>query len=190
MSKVYDRIDDKLAAWLTAQPVFFVATAPLSDEGHVNLSPKGMDGTFAVLGERTVGYLDYFGSGVETVAHLRENGRITIMTCAFEGRPLIVRLYGRGRVVLADDPEFEVLRPRFAKAREIGLRSIIVVDCDRIADSCGWSVPRMEHVEDRTILDLAQQRRTEDYYAEYAVTANAQSIDGLPGLPPAVAAIR
>ena len=95
MGKLYDEIDDKLAAWLVAQPLLFVATAPLGADGHVNVSPKGMGGTFAVLGPRQVGYLDYFGSGVETIAHLRENGRIVMMACAFHGPPKIVRLHGR-----------------------------------------------------------------------------------------------
>ena len=100
MAKQYDAIDDRLRAWIAAQPLFFVATAPLAGDGHINVSPKGMDGTFAVLGANQVGYLDYFGSGVETIAHLRENGRITVMFCAFDGAPNIVRLHGRGRAVL------------------------------------------------------------------------------------------
>src|SRR4051812_26222889 len=122
MATVYEVIDDKLREWLLAQPVFFVATAPASAAGHVNLSPKGMTGTFAVLGPRTIGYLDYFGSGIETVAHLRENGRIAIMCCAFSGAPKIVRLHGHGRVVRADDVGFAELRSQFGKARDLGLR--------------------------------------------------------------------
>src|SRR5581483_12403124 len=110
MAKVFEAIDDKLADWLLAQPVFFVATAPLAAGGRVNVSPKGMAGTFAVLGPRRVGYLDYFGSGIETVAHLRENGRIVIMCCAFTGRPQVVRLHGLGRVVFPDASEFGELR--------------------------------------------------------------------------------
>ena len=182
MATVYPEIDDKLRDWLLAQPVFFVGTAPADVAGHLNVSPKGMAGTFAVLGPRTVGYLDYFGSGIETVAHLRENGRIVIMCCAFSGPPQIVRLQGRGRVVLPDDVEFADLRVRFGKPRDLGLRSIVVVELDRIADSCGWSVPLMDYVGDRDVLDKAQERRTPDYYAEYAATKNANSIDGLPGL--------
>jgi hypothetical protein len=182
MATVYDAIDDELQEWLLAQPVFFVATAPSSASGHVNVSPKGMTGTFAVLGPRTVGYLDYFGSGIETVAHLRENGRIAIMCCAFSGPPKIVRLHGRGRVVRTDDAEFAALRARFGKLRDLGLRSIVVVDVDRISDSCGWSVPLMDHVGERDVLDRAQERRTADYFAEYGATRNATSIDGLPGL--------
>jgi hypothetical protein len=182
MATVYELIDDKLARWLLAQPVFFVGTAPLSASGHVNVSPKGMAGTFAVLDPHTVGYLDYFGSGIETVAHLRENGRIVIMCCAFTGAPKVVRLHGQGRVVLPDDAAFAGLRARFGKARDLGLRAIIVVDVERIADSCGYSVPLMEHVGDRDVLDRAQQRRDRAYFADYAARRNAKSIDGLPGL--------
>jgi hypothetical protein len=182
MAKQYDEIDDRLRVWIAAQPMFFVATAPLAGDGHVNVSPKGMDGTFAVLGPNQVGYLDYFGSGVETIAHLRENGRITVMFCAFDGAPNIVRLHGRGRPVLPDEDSFTELRARFAKSRDRGVRSIILIDVDRISDSCGWSVPLMQHVADRDVLDKAQQRRDDDYFVRYAATKNATSIDGLPGL--------
>ncbi len=182
MAKQYDAIDDRLRAWIAAQPMFFVATAPLAAEGHVNLSPKGMDGTFAVLGPKQVGYLDYFGSGVETIAHLRENGRITVMFCAFDGAPNIVRLHGRGRAVLPDADGFTELRARFVKTRDKGVRSIILVDVERISDSCGFAVPRMKHVADRDVLDKAHERRDDDYFVHYAATKNATSIDGLPGL--------
>ena len=182
MATIYETIDDKLRDWLLAQPVFFVGTAPLAADGHVNVSPKGMAGTFAVLGSHQVGYLDYFGSGIETVAHLRENGRIVVMCCAFSGPPKIVRLHGRGRAVLPADPEFPGLRREFGKQRDEGLRSIIVVDEDRVADSCGFSVPLMDHVADRDILDRAQERREPGYFETYAVTKNAASVDGLPGL--------
>jgi Pyridoxamine 5'-phosphate oxidase len=180
MGKVYDGVDDKLCAWMATQPVFFVGTAPLRGDGHVNVSPKGMSGTFAVLGPHRVAYLDYFGSGVETVAHLRENGRIVIMFCAFEGPPKIVRLHGRGRVVLPAEPEFAELRAHFAKERTHAQRSVIVVDVQRVADSCGYSVPRMAFVEDRDILDLHQLKKPTAYYDEYWDVRNAASIDGLP----------
>ncbi len=180
MAKVYDGIDEKLGAWITKQPVFFVGTAPLSVDGHVNVSPKGMAGTFAVLGPRRVAYLDYFGSGAETVAHLRENGQIVIMFCAFEGPPKIVRLHGRGRVVLPADPEFPLLRKEFRKERTHAQRSVIVVDLDRVADSCGYSVPRMAFVEDRTVLDLHQIKKPASYYDQYWGERNSASIDGLP----------
>jgi hypothetical protein len=181
MATVFEAIDDKLRDWLLAQPVFFVATAPLSG-GHVNLSPKGMAGTFAVLGPHRVAYLDYFGSGIETVAHLQDNGRIVIMCCAFTGAPKIVRLHGRGRALRPDDDGFAELRPHFGKERDHALRSIIVVDVERVADSCGFSVPLMEFVSDRDVLDRAQERRPAEYYTGYAAARNATSIDGLPGL--------
>jgi hypothetical protein len=184
MATLFDEIDDTLREWLLAQPVIFVATASLAADGHVNLSPKGMSGTFAVLGPRRVGYLDYFGSGIETMAHLRENGRITIMACAFTGPPKILRLHGRGRVVLAAEPEFGELRAQFPKPRERGVRSIVVVEVERIADSCGFAVPLMDFVGDRDILDRAQERGDEEYFTQYGTTRNAASIDGLPGLPP------
>jgi hypothetical protein len=182
MANVFDEIDDKLAAWLLAQPVFFVGTAPLAADGHVNVSPKGMGGTFAVLGPHRVAYLDYFGSGAETIAHVRENARIVVMCCAFSGPPKIVRLHGRARVVLPTDPGFAELRAVFPKEREKGLRSVIVVEVERIADSCGYSVPLLDFVADRDVLDRSQERRPEGYYEEYAVNSNARSIDGLPAL--------
>ena len=182
MATVFEAIDDKLRAWLLAQPVFFVGSAPLDADGHVNVSPKGMAETFAVLGPHRVAYLDYFGSGAETIAHLRENGRIVVMCCAFDGPPKIVRLHGTGRAVLADDPEFAELRRHFAKEREHGQRSIIVVEVERVADSCGYAVPLMEFAADRDVLDRSQERRAPEYYGEYAVTRNATSIDGLPAL--------
>jgi hypothetical protein len=182
MATVYDVIDDELRDWLLAQPVFFVATAPTDVAGHVNVSPKGMSGTFAVLGPRSVGYLDYFGSGIETVAHLQENGRIVIMCCAFTGPPKVVRLHGRGRVVLPDDTSFAALRAHFGKQRDLGQRSIVLVELDRISDSCGWSVPLMDYVGDRDVLDRSHERRAPEYFVEYAAAKNARSIDGLPGL--------
>lgn len=189
MGKVYDGIDARLAAWLLAQPVYFVGTAPLGSDRHVNVSPKGMGGTFAVLDVRRVGYLDYIGSGAETIAHLRENGRIVLMFCAFDGGPKIVRLHGRGRSVPAGTPEFEVLRGAFGKRREIGQRSIIVVDVDRVSDSCGFAVPRMVYAADRDVLDRSQERREPEYFEDYQARKNRKSIDGLPALdvaPPAI----
>jgi len=182
VAAVYDELDDKLCAWIEAQPMFFVATAPLAADGHVNVSPKGMAGTFAVLGPRKVGYLDYFGSGIETVAHLRENGRIVIMFCAFDGAPKIVRLHGHGRSLLPDDAGFADLRARFTKSRDKGVRSIVVVELERISDSCGWAVPVMQHVADRDVLDVSQERREPEYFVQYAAAKNASSVDGLPGI--------
>jgi hypothetical protein len=183
MGKAYERIDDKLATWLTEQPVFFVGTAPLAHDGLINVSPKGMCGCFSVLGEHRVAYLDFTGSGAETIAHLRENGRIVLMFCAFDGKPKIVRLHGSGRFVTTKDPEFAALRPRFSKAQTSGQRTIIVVDVARISDSCGWSVPLMDYRADRDILDKAGARQDSDgTLLEYWTTRNARSVDGLPAL--------
>jgi hypothetical protein len=179
---VYDGIDSKLAQWLTRQPVFFVGTAPLSGDGHVNVSPKGMAGTFVVFGQHRVGYLDYYGSGSETIAHLRENGRITLMFAAFDGPPKIVRLYGTGRIVLTQDAEFESLRAAFPKERVVAQRAIVMVELDRVSDSCGYAVPLMDFVADRTVLDLRQEKRGPEPYRLYPETTNARSIDGLPAL--------
>src|SRR3954449_10224766 len=138
MAKVFDGIDDHLRDWIGRQRLFFVGTAPLAGDGHVNVSPKGPIGTLAVLDERTVAYLDVIGSGAETIAHLRENGRIVVMLCAFEGPPRIVRLHGRGEIVPADDPRFEELRERCGFEEVLGQRSIVLVNVTRIADSCGY----------------------------------------------------
>ncbi|WP_052667486.1 pyridoxamine 5'-phosphate oxidase family protein [Nitriliruptor alkaliphilus] len=183
MGAVYDRIDDDLRAWLARQPVLFVGSAPLDGDGHVNVSPKGMAGTFTVLDDHRVAYLDYTGSGTETIAHVRENGRLVLMWCAFEGPPRIVRIHGRGRVVLPGDGEFAELRGRFSKERTHGQRSIIVLEATRISDSCGFSVPEMTLVGDRDVLDRSHLRRDEAYFARYHRERNAVSLDGLPGLP-------
>jgi len=183
MGKVYQEIDDTLAAWLMRQHIYFVGTAPVGAESSVNVSPKGMGGTFAVLGPLAVAYLDYTGSGIETIAHLRDNGRIVLMFCAFEGPPKIVRLHGSGRVVLPADPEFDQLRPAFGKDRQLGQRAIIVAALTRISDSCGYSVPLMDFHADRDILDKSQQRRDDAYFRKYQRDHNTLSIDGLPGVP-------
>jgi hypothetical protein len=180
MGRTYDAIDDTLAAFLRAQHVFFVATAPLAESGHVNVSPKGLD-AFTILDPHTVAYLDLTGSGVETIAHLRENGRVTLLFCAFEGPPKIVRLYGRGRVVPVEDPEFAALASRLPQ--RLGARSVIVVALDRIADSCGYGVPRYGYEGERAqLLDWAERKGHQGIVA-YRPQHNAASIDGLPGLP-------
>ncbi|HET9441782.1 MAG TPA: pyridoxamine 5'-phosphate oxidase family protein [Acidimicrobiales bacterium] len=181
MGRTYDGIDDRLAAFLEAQPVFFVATAPLAGDGLLNLSPKGLGGTFAVVDPATVAYLDLTGSGVETVAHLRENGRIVVMVCAFDGPPRIVRLHGRGTPHLPGSPRFEELRPRFAE--HPGVRSVVEVSVTRLSDSCGFGVPRMAFVEDRDQLDDWARRKGDDGIAAYQAERNARSLDGLPGIP-------
>jgi hypothetical protein len=179
MGRTYDAIDEPLAAFLRAQHVFFVGTAP-ADGGHVNVSPKGLD-TFAVVDGRTVAYLDLTGSGIETIAHLRENGRITLLFCAFDGPPRIVRLYGRGRPVVAGDPEFAALAARFPTYA--GTRSVIEVTLERIADSCGYAVPLYRYEGERSqLLDWADRKGPEGVVA-YRAERNVESIDGLPGLP-------
>jgi hypothetical protein len=186
MGQVYAGIDAALASWVEAQPVFFVATAPLDADGLVNLSPKGTVGTFRVLDEHTFAYLDIIGSGVETIAHLRENGRICVMLCAFDGKPTIVRLHGTGRSVLTDDPDFEAVLARFGAAgqdRRPYLRGVIVVDVARVSDSCGFAVPRMALVAERPALDATWRSRDDETIATYKVERNAASLDGLPGLP-------
>jgi pyridoxamine 5'-phosphate oxidase-like protein len=161
----FSSLSPELAQWWLDQPIFFVATAP-SEGGHVNLSPKGYD-TLRVLDEQRVAYLDLTGSGVETIAHLRDNGRVTLMACAFSGNPRISRIYGRGAVHLLGTPAFETLAPEFPELP--GARSIIEIEVDRVSTSCGYAVPLMDLVGDRDrLLDWATK---------------AESIDGLPGLP-------
>jgi Pyridoxamine 5'-phosphate oxidase len=181
VGSVFDGIDPPLATWLERQPVFFVATAPAGADGHVNVSPKGTLGTFRVLDRTTVAYLDLTGSGAETLAHLRENGRITIMFCAFDGRPNIVRLYGQGHAVLPSAPEFGELVGGFAPRP--GVRSVIRVAVGRVADSCGYAVPRMDLRAEREVLDLHNAKKGPEALATYRVRRNAASIDGLPAWP-------
>lgn len=181
MGKIFDAIDESLAEWLVEQPLFFVATAATATDQTVNCSPKGTRGTFAVLDGHTVAYLDLTGSGVETIAHLQDNGRIVLMFCAFDGRPRVVRLHGRGRIVMPQDAEFARLLPRFSD--HPGVRSIIVVDAARIAETCGYAVPRMTYESDRDVLDLTNGKVGEDGLVDYRARKNATSIDGLPGLP-------
>lgn len=181
MGKVLDAIDANLTRLVTRQPVFFVATAPSGDGGHVNVSPKGGQGSFAVLDPTTVAYLDLTGSGVETIAHLRDNGRITVMFCTFEGKPLIVRLFGQGEAVLPGDDRFTDLRAHFP-GDVPGVRSIILVRLDRVSTSCGYAVPLMAYEADRTALREWAERRGPEGIATYQAERNAASIDGLPGL--------
>lgn len=182
MATVHPEITDRIASFVLAQPLFFVGTAPLAADGHVNVAPKGMAGTFAVLDPHRVAYLDYTGSGAETAAHLRENGRIVLMFCAFEGPPNIVRFHGTGRYVEAGTPGFDALRPEFSKAETAGQRGAVVVDVTRVSDSCGFSVPRMTLVEDRDLLDRWAARRSPEQLTDYRRRKNARSIDGLPGI--------
>jgi hypothetical protein len=179
MGDTYPGIDGPLAAFLATQHVFFVATAPLAGDGHVNLSPKGLD-TFRVVDPHTVAYLDLTGSGIETVAHLRENGRIVFCFCAFEGPPRIVRLHGHGEVLEPAAPEFATLRSLFPPFD--GVRSIVRVALRRIADSCGYAVPLMRFEADRRQLLAWAEHKGPAGVAGYQATKNRRSLDGLPGL--------
>src|SRR4051794_31455686 len=179
MGRTYDGIDERLAAWIARQPLFFVGSAPSGEDGHVNVSPKGPIGTLRVLDEHTVAYLDIVGSGAETIAHVRENGRIVVMLCSFEGPPRIVRLHGRGEALEPGAVEF----PGVA-ARPEQHRGVVRVEVTRIADSCGYGVPLMSYVGERPQSVAWAERKLakggphalEDYMAEH----NAASIDGLP----------
>jgi hypothetical protein len=199
MATIYPELDERLIAFIKNQPMFFVATAPCLDEagdgGHVNVSPKGYSDTFAVLDPLTVAYLDLTGSGAETIAHLRQNGKITIMFCSFGRQPKVLRLYGTGRTVLPADADWPEYAARFrTDPRSDGTggdgtgtdrgnqRAIIVVAVDRIADSCGYAVPVMELTEERDLLTRWSERRSAEDLVEYRVKHNSTSIDGLPAL--------
>lgn len=188
MGKVYPELDERLRKFIASQPVFFVATAPsvAGGDGHVNVSPKGSRDTFAVLGPRTVAYVDLTGSGAETIAHLRQNGKITLMFCSFGSAPKVLRLYGTGRIVLPAEPEFGELSARFPAdglgSYPASRRAIIVVDIDRIADSCGYAVPVMELKRERDLLDRWSGNKTPAELDAYRAEKNAVSIDGLPAL--------
>lgn len=185
MAKLFETLEPKLVDWIGRQRMFFVGTAP-ANGGHVNVSPKGPIGALHVLDETTIAYLDWIGSGVETISHLRENGRIVVMLCAFEGPPRIVRLHGRGTVHEPDSPRFAELAPTFGLNDRIEAhRTVIEVELERISDSCGYGVPLMEYQGERTqMLDWigSQLRKSPDALDEYALENNAASIDGLTGL--------
>ena len=181
MAKEFSHIDSSLREFIEAQAMFFVATAP-SEGGRVNLSPKGYSDTFAVLDDHTVAYLDLFGSGVETIAHLRDNGRITLMFVSFTRNSRILRLFGAGRVLRPDDDEFARVRTHFGGLHP-GVRAAIVVDVERIADACGFAVPYYELIEDRPVLDSYHAKQPEAAYSR-SIGRNQRSIDGLAGLDP------
>ncbi|MFE7357839.1 pyridoxamine 5'-phosphate oxidase family protein [Streptomyces sp. NPDC057543] len=187
MGKTYERIDGRIRAFIEEQHIFFTATAPLDGEGTVNLSPKGVSGSFAVVDELTVAYLDFAGSNAETIAHLRENGRITLMWCAFQGPPNIVRVHGRGEPVFRDDPRFGPLLGHFPDVdhRTHGLRAIIVVGAELIRDTCGFAVPFLSYDEDRPLHAQRFAREDDASLSGYFEKKEhvATSIDGLPGLP-------
>jgi hypothetical protein len=195
MARTFERIDDQLVEWIGKQHVFFTATAP-SEGGHVNCSPKGLD-TLRVLDPQTVAYLDLTGSGSETIAHLRENGRIVIMFCAFESSPRIVRLHGRGEVFQTGTAPFNDLLKAFVPLEEfkqVSLRVIIRIQVSRIADSCGYGVPLMHFEGERPQMEAWTENRLRrngpDALLEYQAKKNAVSIDGLPGLEPHATVMR
>ncbi|MBN8601545.1 MAG: pyridoxamine 5'-phosphate oxidase family protein [Planctomycetes bacterium] len=179
MGKKLESISPELAAWISEQHLFFVATAPLANDGLVNLSPKGLD-SFRVIGEQQVAYLDLTGSGAETIAHLRENGRIVLMFCAFSGPPKIVRLHGQGKVITKGDEQWGQWLALYPAHR--GIRSVIVVDVSRVSESCGYSVPRMEFVEDRETLVRWAEKKSDEELVQYRRTKNQKSVEGLPAL--------
>jgi hypothetical protein len=187
MGRVYEAIDAPLQRWLGSQPMFFVATAPTSADGHINLSPKGISGTFRILGPTTVAYLDLVGSGTETVAHLRENGRIVLMFCAFSGPPKIVRLQGEGHLMAPEDPEFPALLTEFRCTEDMRsqVRGIVIVEARDISDSCGFGVPRMDLVGERDQFvrwsDQQFAKHGPTWKERYMAANNMVSIDGLPG---------
>jgi hypothetical protein len=176
----FSSISDDLARWWADQPLFFVATAPSGRDGHVNCSPKGLD-TLRILGPQRVAYLDLTGSGVETIAHLRENGRITLMACAFNGAPRISRIYGAGTVHELGSPGFAELSGRFPELP--GARAVIDVAVDRVTTSCGYAVPLMDLVGDRDRLLEWATSKGDDGLVAYRASKNAASIDGRPGYP-------
>ncbi len=179
MGKLFPDIDELNARFIRAQKVFFVATAPLDGEGLVNCSPKGIE-SLAVLDPKTVAYLDLVGSGIETGSHLRENGRIVFMFCAFEGPPRILRLYGRGEVIEPDDsdwPELAAHFPGYPSAR-----AVVRARIHRVADSCGYGVPEYRFENERGQLHDWAEKRGKEGLESYKRENNRKSLDGLPGL--------
>ncbi len=179
MGRIRSTIDEATKQFIEAQPVFFVASAPLAADGHINISPKGLD-TLRILGPSTVAYLDLTGSGIETVAHIKENGRLVLMFCAFNGPPTILRLHGRGRVVEPEDSEFEALVAHFPSYEST--RSIVMLEVTRVANSCGYGVPLMKLEGDRPQLLAWAHKKGPAGLEAYRKEKNARSIDGLPGV--------
>ncbi len=177
MGKLYEQLSPELRSWIAQQHMFFVSTAPLAESGHINCSPKGLD-TFCIADANTVAYLDLTGSGAETVAHVRENGRIVLMFCAFEGPPKIVRLHGRGEVLSPTSPGWAEWLARFPE--QPSARCVIVVHVTRISDSCGYGVPVLEFRNDRDVIQRWVQTKGVENIATYRREKNRISIDGLP----------
>lgn len=179
MGKTATSLSDTHTEFIRSQNIFFVGTAPVGARGHINVSPKGMD-TFRILSPTAIAHLDLTGSGVETIAHLRENGRIVIMFCAFQGPPNILRLHGRARSVKPEDPEFSSLQKHFPVFAST--RSIVVAEISRVSDSCGYGVPLMRQEGERTQLQAWADNKGPDGLKSYRQEKNRKSIDGLPGL--------
>lgn len=177
MGKTYDCIDERVRKWMGRQHMFFVGTAPLAENGRVNLSPKGHD-SMRVLDDSTLVYLDYGGSGVETIAHVRENGRIVIMMCAFDGPPQIMRFHGTGEVVTPLDAGFDELAALF-DLPGLGVRAFIKIHVTRISDSCGYGVPNYEFRGHRESSQNWLQKKGEAAVREYQLENNLQSLDGI-----------
>ncbi|HMT29118.1 MAG TPA: pyridoxamine 5'-phosphate oxidase family protein [Bacteroidia bacterium] len=180
MGKLFNEISPEIQSWIEKQKMFFVATAPLAANGHVNCSPKGLD-SFRILSPTEVVYQDLTGSGAETIAHIQENNRITIMFCAFEGPPKIFRFYGEGQPVFPGDKKFDDLNDRFPK--RLGVRAYILIKVTRITDSCGYGVPLYEFKGDRKQMIAWAENKQEDGILEYQKEKNVKSIDGLKALP-------
>jgi hypothetical protein len=172
----FNSIDAKHKTFIENQKMFFVATAPLNPEGHINLSPKGLD-CFRVLSETRVAYIDFYGSGNETSAHTRENGRLTFMFCSFDKNPLILRLYGKGRAVLPDAEGWSELAPFFSL--HTGTRQIIVADIHKVQTSCGYAVPFYTFLGHRDTLELSSEKKGRDGILAYGQQKNLVSLDGL-----------
>lgn len=177
MGRVYQTIEAPIQRFIGEQPMFFVATSPLAAAGHVNLSPKGMD-TLRIIDPDTVAYIDLVGSGAETLAHLRENGRITLMWCSFGPKPRIVRAYGKGTHLVPGSHHFDDLMSMFPQHQAI--RSIIRIRVTRVADSCGFGVPEMSLIGQRSRLAEWGENQTDEELETYKRDMNAVSIDGLP----------
>jgi hypothetical protein len=184
MSKVHDHVPPKLAEFIAEQPMFFVASAPSGPDGHVNISPKGLPQTFALLDERRFVYLDLSGSGAETIAHVRQNSRLTVMFCAFWGPPRILRLYGTARYHPVDTPGFDQLLAESRLPPFRGMRALIEMDIGRVATSCGFGVPEMSVVRHRDHMESWANARTMEQILGYRVRGNTTSIDGLAAIDP------
>ena len=179
MAKLYENLDERLRNFIAKQKMLFVTSAPLAADGHVNISPKGFD-SFRILDDTTVAYLDWFGRGVESIAHIKENGRFVIMFCSFDRAPLILRLHGKASAIEPTDKEWPELYPLFNETRLA--RSIIKLSIDRITDSCGWGVPMFEFQGDREQFEKYDEQKSDAELRKNQLKWNMESVDGLPGV--------